>query len=574
MTPERFQQIERLVSLAQERQPHERARFLDEACAGDEQLRERVEALLRAHEQLGDFLAQPPPEIIAEVLAVEESQTAEPTLTAGHLGDVSAPTSAAPLIFNERYITEGELGRGGMGRVYVARDTKLGRTVAVKLLAHHLVSNEAAKARFIREARAASALDHPNIANVHDICEQNGELFIVMALYDGETLRRRLEKGRLAVDEAVGILRQVLLGLEAAHGAGIVHRDIKPANILVTSKGTVKILDFGLAKLVSDSQAQTMTETGQAMGTVLYMSPEQLRGEAVDSRSDLWSLGVVAYELLAGASPFQTDSSGATAARILNDEPPSLATVPGIPDWLAELVAQLLKTNPLERPESANAVLRRFEDGNPASARRSRLAQWRTPLVVAAGLLLATAAWWVLRTKISTQNADTERSIAVLPFASLSTGEENAYFAQGFHDELMRQLGKIGDLQVISRTSVLQYKTGARNLREIAEALGVSSIVEGTVQRAGNRVRVDVKLIDARRDRQMWADHYDRDLTDVFGVQTAVAEEIARTLQARISPAQKAQIERKPTESAAAYDLYLRALEYSNRPGPDSWEIA
>jgi len=566
MTPERFQQIERLVSLAQERQPLERARFLDEACAGDEQLRERVEALLRAHEQLGDFLAQPPPEIIAEVLAVEETQTAEPTLTAGHLGDVSAPTSAAPLIFNERYITEGELGRGGMGRVYVARDTKLGRTVAVKLLAHHLVSNEAAKARFVREARAASALDHPNIATVHDICEQNGELFIVMALYDGETLRRRLEKGRLAVDEAVGILRQVLLGLEAAHGAGIVHRDIKPANILVTSKGTVKILDFGLAKLVSNSQAQTMTEAGQAMGTVLYMSPEQLRGQAVDSRSDLWSFGVLAYELLAGSSPFQTDSSAATAARILNDEPPSLATVPGIPDWLAELVAQLLKKNPFERPESASAVLRRFEDGNPASARRSRLAQWRTPLVVAAGLLLATAAWWVLRTKISTQNADTERSIAVLPFASLSTGEENAYFAQGFHDELMRQMGRIGDLRVISRTSVMQYKEGARNSREIADALGVSSIVEGSVQRAGNRVRVEARLIDARNDRQVWADRYDRDVTDIFTIQTAMAEEIAGSLHARLSAAQKVQIERKPTQSAEAYDLYLRALEYQNRP--------
>src|SRR5262249_12248266 len=196
------------------------------------------------------------------------------------------------------------------------------------------------------------------------IGEENGELFIAMALYDGETLQQRLNKRRLAVDEALGILRQVLLGLEVAHGAGIVHRDIKPANILVTSKGTVKILDFGLAKLVSDSQAQTMTQAGQAMGTVLYMSPEQLRGQAVDSRSDLWSFGVLAHELLAGASPFQTDSSAATAARILNEEPPSLATVPGVPDWLAELVTQLLEKNPIQRPESASAVLRRFEDGN------------------------------------------------------------------------------------------------------------------------------------------------------------------------------------------------------------------
>src|SRR5262249_51235697 len=224
--------------------------------------------------------------------------------------------------------------------------------------------------------------------------------------------------------------------------------------------------------------------------------------------------------------------------------------------WLAQLVSELLRKNPAERPQTASEILRRLQDGNPTEPRaapipaiagRSRL-PWRTSLVFVAGLLLASTAWWVLRSRISRQNTDADRSIAVLPFASLSIGEENAYFAQGFHDELLRQLGRIGDLQVISRTSVMQYKERARNLREIAEALGVSSIVEGSVQRAGNRVRVDVKLIDARRDRQMWADHYDRDLTDVFGVQTAVAEEIARTLQARISPAQKAQIERKPTE--------------------------
>jgi eukaryotic-like serine/threonine-protein kinase len=200
------------------------------------------------------------------------------------------------------YRLEERLGAGGMGLLYRATDLKLGRAVAIKLLARHLVSDETAKARFVREARAASALDHPNIANVHEIGEEESELFIVMALYDGETLKQRLEKGKLAVEEAVAILRQVALGLEAAHRAGIVHRDIKPANILMTSGGTVKILDFGLAKLVSDSQAQAMTQAGQAMGTMLYMSPEQLRGEAVDSRSDLWSLGVLAYELLAGVS--------------------------------------------------------------------------------------------------------------------------------------------------------------------------------------------------------------------------------------------------------------------------------
>src|SRR5262249_46054091 len=203
-----------------------------------------------------------------------------------------------------------------------------------KLLSSQLATNEMAKARFLREAQAASALDHLNICVLHDIGEEQGELFIVMALYEGETLNRRLKKGRVPVDEAIAILRQVLLGLEAAHRAGIVHRDIKPGNILITTAGTVKILDFGLAKLISDSQAEAITQTGHLMGTVSYMSPEQLRGVSVDARSDLWSVGVLAYELLAGSSPFQADSNAATMARVLNDEPPSLAAVPGIPDWL------------------------------------------------------------------------------------------------------------------------------------------------------------------------------------------------------------------------------------------------
>jgi formylglycine-generating enzyme required for sulfatase activity/dienelactone hydrolase len=254
-----------------------------------------------------------------------------------------------------------------MGVLYRATDLKLGRAVAIKLLARHLMSDETAKARFIREARSASALDHANIATIYEIGEEDGELFIAMALYEGETLKQRLEKSRFGVEEALDVLRQVSLGLEAAHRAGIVHRDIKPANILITGGGTVKILDFGLAKLVSDSQAQTMTQAGQAMGTILYMSPEQLRSESVDTRSDLWSLGVLANEMLAGVSPFQTDSSAATVARILHEEPSSLAAVPGVPAWLAQLVSQLLRKSPAERPQSASEVLKRFGDAKRSS---------------------------------------------------------------------------------------------------------------------------------------------------------------------------------------------------------------
>jgi TolB-like protein/Tfp pilus assembly protein PilF len=509
-----------------------------------------------------------------------------------------------------------------------------------------------------------------------------------MALYEGETLKQRLEKGRLGVKEALEVLRQVALGLEAAHRAGIVHRDIKPANVLITNTGTVKILDFGVAKLVSDSQAQTMTQAGHAMGTMLYMSPEQLRGESVDARNDLWSLGVLAYEVLAGVSPFQTDSSAATVARILHEEPPSLAAIPGIPDWLAQLVSELLRKNPAERPQTASEVLRRLGGGEPARSfpvQRSPLAEgtstpagvqqkeagwngWFAELkrrrvfralvgygiasfavlqiiepimhgahwpeivlsYVVAGLaagfpIIITLAWvfdvkgghiqrtapaaaatglkgvplallliaigvlaaapgllyyFVLRGGVrsfSTEGSSASNaSIAVLPFTSLSSGQENAYLAQGFHDELLQQLGRVNALRVISRTSVMQYKEGARNLREIARELDVSSIVEGSVQRAGNRVRVEARLIDAHNDRQIWGDHYDRDVSDLFGIQTAVAEEIAAALNARLSPAQKAEIEHKPTENAEAYDLYLRGLEYATRLGsyPDNLAIA
>src|SRR5262249_39446297 len=261
--------------------------------------------------------------------------------------------------------------------------------------------------------------------------------------------------------------------------------------------------------------------------------------------------------------------------------------VPGVPDWLAQLVSELLRKNPADRPQTASEVLRRLGEGRPSTAdrrteatlggaRRSRVTPGRTLLAVGVLLLLATAAGWVLRSRISKPGAEVDRSIAVLPFASLNMGEENAYFAQGFHDELLRQLGRIGDLRVISRTSVMQYKEGARNSREIAEALGVSSIVEGSVQRAGNRVRVEARLIDARNDRQVWGDRYDRDVTDIFAIQTAVAEEIAGALHARLSAAQRAQIQRKPTQNAEAYDLYLRALEYKNRPGnqPNNLAIA
>ncbi len=552
------------------------------------------------------------------------------------------------------YRLEEPLGAGGMGVLYRATDLKLGRSVAVKLLARHLVSDETAKARFVREACAASALDHPNIANVHEIGEEEGELFIVMALYEGETLQQRLAKGRLAVDEAVAILRQVALGLEAAHRAGIVHRDIKPANILLTSSGTVKILDFGLAKLVSDSEAQAMTKAGQAMGTVLYMSPEQLRGEKVDARSDLWSIGVLAYELLAGVSPFQADSSAATAMRILNDEPPSLATVLGVPDWLAELVSQLLRKNLAERPQTASEVLKHLEHGKggrPPAAAASKVrgvSNWFSELkrrrvfralvgygiaafavlqiiepvmhglhwpetvlsyvvaALAAGFpIVITLAWifdvkaghiertapasvtgprgvrlallllgigvlaaapglvWYFGIRGRAASVVSSSSIAVLPFVNLSGDKENEYFSDGMTEEIIDALANVEGVRVVARTSAFSFKGKNLNVRQIGEELNVATVLEGSVQREGNQLRVVAKLIGVADGYHLWSKTYDRELKNVFSVEDDLARAIVQALRPRL--VQGRALVRPATESTEAHDLYLKGRFFWNQ---------
>src|SRR5215813_13159404 len=354
MEADRFKQVDRLLQLALEHPSAERGEFLRRACGGDAELEREVRSLLTSQERAGSFLESPAIQLAAQALAGEQSKGAQSAdLPIGPTLRRTADSFLGGIVSN--YRLEERLAAGGMGVLYRATDLKLGRSVAVKVLSRQLAPEETAKARFLREARAAGALDHPNIGAIYHIEEQDGELFIVMALYQGETLKQRLQKGPLRVSEALELLRQVALGLDAAHRAGVVHRDIKPANLLRTDEGVVKILDFGLAKLTSESDATAVIRTGETMGTVLYMSPEQLRGAAVDGRSDLWSFGVVAYELLAGVSPFQADSGAATVGRILSEEPPAVVSVPGVPDWLAELVTQLLRKLPAEREHPPSA---------------------------------------------------------------------------------------------------------------------------------------------------------------------------------------------------------------------------
>ncbi len=486
-------------------------------------------------------------------------------MTPEHWEVTASASNADPFLGRvlSHYRIEARLGSGGMGLVYRATDLKLGRAVAIKLLSRQFSTSEDAKVRFLREARAASALDHPNIGVLYDIGEEQGELFIVMALYEGETLKQRLEKGRFSVDEAIATLRQVLLGLEAAHRAGIVHRDIKPANILITSGGTVKILDFGLAKLIADSQAETITQAGQAFGTVLYMSPEQLRGTSVDSRSDLWSFGVLAYELLAGASPFRTDSSTTTVARIFNDEPPSLAAVPGMPDWLAQLVSQLLRKNPSERPQSAGELLTRLDPAEGAPADLGEL--WRVTYsgepksttlrpnshsmrrrgLAAAGigaLAVAALVWYfILRgdRKPGAAIASARPSIAVLPFADMSPQKDQEYFADGIAEEILNSLAQIESLHVAGRISSFSLRGKGDDARTIGQKLNVANLLEGSVRKEGTHVRITAQLINAADGFHLWSQTYDRELTGVFAAQDEIARAVVDALKLRLVPARR-----------------------------------
>jgi serine/threonine protein kinase/tetratricopeptide (TPR) repeat protein len=580
MTPERFRRVDQLVSLALERPANERAEFIREACAGEEDLRIEVESLLASHEKEDEFPAEAAAELAAQLLA-ERGQLAgsrAPTINE----TTQSPAGERPDPFVGRvlshYRIDAPLGSGGMGAVYRATDVALARAVAIKVLPHELANNETAKARFVREARAASALDHPNIGTIYEIGEQDGELFIAMALYEGQTLKKRLEEGALPLSEAVEVLRQMSKGLEAAHNAGIIHRDIKPANVMLTSTGALKILDFGLAKLAVDSVAKTVTQTGQAMGTLLYMSPEQLKGEAVDLRGDLWSLGVVGYEVLSGVCPFRGESNVATAMRILGEQPPSLSDVAAVPSWLAAMISQLLQKDPAKRLGGASEVISRLDQqlsyAGPRASQRFRLPslllpkskkpqRWSTANIVVTAvslLLIATAGWWSLRRAAvrppdTSSNAE-EQSIAVLPFANMSDDPENEYFGDGIAEDILTGLSKLQGLHVSARMSSFAFKGKNEDVRGVGRSLGVKTLLLGGVRRSGRRLRITAQLINASSGYSLWAETYDRDLTDLFLIQDEITKAIIKGLRVFVAP--ETVIIKAPTLNIDAYDLYLR----------------
>lgn len=478
------------------------------------------------------------------------------------------------------------LGGGGMGVVYKARDLRLDRIVALKFLPPEFTRDPEAKRRFLQEAKAASTLQHDNICTIHDIDENAaGELFMCMDFYDGETLKKRIERGSLPAEEAIDLVLQVSRGLAAAHTAGMMHRDIKPANIIVTKGGEAKIVDFGLAKLARQTR---LTRAGSTLGTVAYMSPEQASGEEVDQRSDIWSLGAVLHEMLTGKPPFSSDYEQALVYAILNEDIPPLE---GVDARLEHVVRKALSKKPSERYQqteelsSALALLQKeYGTAGPriGHRRRRRLLKW----IGGAGALLVLLAGisgiltWFINPPPETGDTPPVRRMVVLPFENLGP-QENEYFADGMTEELTSRLSGLRALRVISRTSAAQYLKTDKSMDQIGSELGVDYALEGTVRWApsegrGSRVRISSSLTRISDKTTLWAETYDRVMDDIFALQSEISQRVIEKLGVTLLDPERQAIEVPPTTNLDAYQAFLRARHFRNRPHytAGNWALA
>ena len=492
--------------------------------------------------------------------------------------------NGAPVEFGDYELLE-EIGRGSQGVVYRARQKSLNRIVALKVIALGHWATEPHVKRFRREAEAAARLNHPCIVPIYEVGERDGACYFSMGLVEGGQLDAILEREPMPIRSAVELIVKLARTVQYAHEHNILHRDIKPGNILLDKNGEPHLTDFGLARLVETES--TVTRTREVLGTPSYMAPEQAAGETtkLGKATDVYGLGAVLYQLLTGHPPFAGGTTYETIRLLLNTEPRKpRALNPKIDRDLSTICLKCLEKDPKRRYSSALALaedLERWLKHEPILARHTgiftRGKKWvrRNPtsaLLAASLIALAAAIGWNVwqGALISPPSALATNGIAVLPFENLSGNPDNAYFADGIQEEMLTRLGSIADLKVISRTSTQRYQSKPRNLREIAKQLGVAHILEGSVQKAADQVRVNVQLINAQTDSHLWADTYDRKLTDLFAVETEIATKIADTLQAKLTGSEKQAIAARPTENSEAHELYLRGRFYWNKGlGPE-----
>jgi non-specific serine/threonine protein kinase len=467
------------------------------------------------------------------------------------------------------YRITAKLGSGGMGVVYEAEDTKLGRHVALKFLPPEMAADTSMLERFQREARAASALNHPNICTVHAIDVHEDKHFIAMELLEGQTLSERIRAGAFDLEPLLDVGTQIADALESAHAKGIVHRDLKPANVFVTPRGQAKILDFGLAKIEAaratgdeTSEAPTaipqreLTQAGSTMGTVSYMSPEQARGQLTDSRTDLFSLGTVLYQMATGTLPFEGETSAVVFEAILNRDPaPVNEANPALPPELARILGKALEKDRSLRYQTATDLktdlLRLKRDLSSGSRRAAELEDSR-----------------------GGTRGETAKSIAVLYFENLSGVKEDEYLRDGVTEDIITELSKIRGLKVFSRPTVLAFRDKPVTPVQIGQQLGAACVLTGSLRRAGNRLRITTQLVDATTDFPMWSERYDTEMEDVFEVQDEIARKIAEALRVTLSPEEQQDLAAKPTENLQAYDLYLRGRSYARRLTRQDFEFA